>query len=86
MKTFQLLTTSGEEILLECDELHCDLASGRVLVITGDEMKAYVDSTILSVRELAPDSGGGAATLPSVRSERPSRPLLPVPRVIPPAA
>ena len=48
MKTFQRLTTSGEEILLECDELHCDLATGRVLVITGDEMKAYVDSTIRS--------------------------------------
>lgn len=86
MKTFQLLTTSGEEILLECDELHCDLASGRILVIKGDEMKAYVDATIRSFRELTQDSGGGATTLPPTRSERPSRPLLPVPRVIPPAA
>jgi hypothetical protein len=86
MKTFQLLTTSGEEILLECDELHCDLASGRILVITGDEMRAYIDATIRSVRELTQDSGVGALMPPSTRTERPSRPLLPVPRVIPPVA
>ena len=52
MRTYLLQTTSGEEILVKCDELLCDRSSGRILVVKGDEMKAYLDSTILSYHEL----------------------------------
>ncbi len=58
MKTYQLHTASGEEILVECDELLCDHSCGRILVVKGNEMKAYLASTIISYHELT-------TTLPS---------------------